>query len=428
MKRLACLFMAVLALSGQAQIQQANSIRVVQGRGRNADYRMAVYEALVQAMSQVQGVSLQDSRDAFMDSVKQLKSTKSGGDGIDELRESLKQNVSAKTKGRVLGYDILEERHDREQGLWFVTLNARVPGTYTVGLPADNRRRMVVLPFQSRTGEVNVFGKDLRMSATCEGIAAKLNESLAQTRRFTMLDRAFDAQTKAELGRLNLENAAAGDFGRFQQMLVTDYMVVGTVKMFSSPSAAYNPYTGTSTAQDGPFLEVSYRVILAPTTQLKWAGTVIVPYSACRGDSVDTAIESGLAVAAREVCHDIVDNIYPVRVTAKTASELVLNQGGTNIRAGALYDVFRRGETIVDVASGEALGAPEEKIARIRISRVDPKMCYATVVEGAPADQIPVGAVVRRPRDVPPAGAPAGGSGTAVQVAPGGTVVPPWKR
>ncbi len=428
MKKILLMVLAACSLASFAQLQQANSVQTVHGRGRNADYRTAVYEALVQAMSQVQGVSLQDSRDAAMDSLKQLKSTKQGDDNIDELRESLKQNVSAKTKGRVLSYEITLEKHDEAMGLWYIELDAKVPGQYTVGLPADNRRRMVVMPFRSLTDKVNVFGQTFQLGPACETIAAALNENLTQTRRFTMLDRAFNAETQAELSRLNLENASAGDFGRFQQLLVTDYMVIGTVKMYSSPSSSYNQWTGVTTQNDGPFIEVSYRVILVPTSQLKWAGTVIVPYSSCRGDSVDTAIASGMSVAAQEVCHDIVNNIYPMRVTAKTTFELVLNQGGKNVRAGEVFDVFRQGEAIVDVTSGETLGAPEEKIATIQVTRVDPKMSYAVVAEGTPLDQIPVGSVVRRPKGMPGAGGPPVGATSPVQVSPGGTVTPPWKR
>ena len=428
MKKTILSILAVCCFASFAQLQQANSIKTVHGRGRNADYRTAVYEALVQAMSQVQGVSLQDSRDAAMDSLKQLKSTKQGDDNIDELRESLKQNVSAKTKGRVLSYEITSEKHDEAMGLWYIELDAKVPGQYTVGLPADNRRRMVVMPFRSLTDKVAVFGQTFQLGPACETIAAALNENLTQTRRFTMLDRAFNAETQAELSRLNLENASAGDFGRFQQLLVTDYMVIGTVKMYPSPSSSYNQWTGVTTQNDGPFIEVSYHVILVPTSQLKWAGTVIVPYSSCRGDSVDTAIASGMSVAAQEVCHDIVNNIYPMRVTAKTTFELVLNQGGKNVRAGEVFDVFRQGEAIVDVTSGETLGAPEEQIARIQVTRVDPKMSSAIVVEGTPLDQIPVGAVVRRPKALPgPPPAPAGAV-TPVQVSPSGTVTPSWKR
>ncbi len=427
MKKTILSILAVIGLAAFAQLQQANSIKTVHGRGRNADYRTAVYEALVQAASQVQGVSLQDSRDAFMDSTAQLRRTKSGDSDVSEIRESLKQSVSAKTKGRVLSYEITEERFDKELNLWIIELNAKVPGQYVVGGHPDDRRRMVVMPFRSLTDKVNVFGQTLQMGPACESIAAALNENLVQTRRFTMLDRAFNGETMAELSRLNLENASAGDFGRFQQLLVTDYMVIGTVKMYSSPVASYNQWTGVTTQNDGPFLEIAYRVILVPSSQLKWAGTIIVPYSACRGGSLDAALASGMSVAAQEVCHDIINNIYPMRVTGRTTFELVLNQGGKNVHEGEMFDVYQQGEAIKDVSSGETLGAPEEKIATIRITRVDPKMSYAVVAEGTPLASIPVGAVVRRPKGQAAMPAPVGAV-SPVQVSPGGTVTPPWKR
>ena len=432
MKKTILSILAACGIASFAQVQQSNGIQTVVGSGRAPEYSTAVYEALVQAASQVQGVSIKDSRASFVDAMEQLKTDVSNSD-VGEISKALKQSVSARTNGRVLSYRITGEKFIKDvgangQGLWFVELEAKVPGPYTIGLPPDNRRRMVVMPFRSLTNKVNVFGQELQMGTTCETIADKLNENITHTRRFTMLDRAFNAETSAELSRLNLENASAGDLGRFQQLLVTDYMVTGSVKMYSSPGTSYNQWTGVTTQNDGPFLEIAYRVILVPTSQLKWAGTIIVPYSACRGDSVDTAIASGMSVAAQEVCHDIINNIYPMRVTAKTTFELVLNQGGVNVREGAVYDVFQQGEAIVDVASGETLGAPEEKIATIRITRSDPKMSYAVVVEGTPFDQIPVGAVVRRPKAPSGAAAAPVGAVSPVRVSPGGTVTPPWKR
>ncbi len=292
----------------------------------------------------------------------------------------------------------------------------------TAELPPDSRRRMVVMPFRPLADKVDVFGRDFQVGTACEAIAGRINDELLLTRRFTMQNQTFSADVLAELNRLNLENATPRDIGRVQQLLVTDYMVVGTVKMYSSPKASYNQWTGVTTQNDGPFLEIAYRVCLVPSNQLKWAGTVVVPYSACRGNSVETALESGMSVAAREVSHDIVDNIYPMRVTAKTSSELVISAGGKDVRVGEMFDVYRQGETIVDINTGEALGAPEEKIAVIQIARVDPKVSYAVVAEGTPLGLIPVGVVLRRQkstqRTVP------FGSATPVQE----TVVPPWKK
>ena len=427
MKRyLVALVVFAAACSGLA-LEQQDGVRKVHGRGRNADYRTAINEALVQAMSQVQGVSLQDSRDQLMDSLKQFKSSKSASENVDEIRESMKQTVSARTRGRVLSYEIAEERYDKEGKMWYVELDARVPGQYQQGLPEGNRRRLIVMPFKALTDKFSVYGQEMQSRQTCESIARKLNENLTQTRRFTMLDRQFNEDVQAELSRLNYENASAVDFGRFQQLLVTDYMVIGTVKMYSSPAASYNQYTGTASTSDGPFVEVSYRVILVPTSRLKWAGSFVVPYSMCGGSSPDTVFSSAISVAADGICNEIIENIYPIRVTAKNTFELVLNQGGKNIRVGEIMDVFRQGGEVTDVSSGETLGAPEEQIARVRIVRVTPKMSYAVFAEGTPIDQIEIGSVVRRAKGLPGYGQPSG-AGSPVRTGAGGTVVPPWKK
>ena len=60
MKKIVFSVLAACGLASFAQIQQSNSIQSVVGSGRNSDYRTAVYEALVQAVSQVQGIEMPD--------------------------------------------------------------------------------------------------------------------------------------------------------------------------------------------------------------------------------------------------------------------------------------------------------------------------------------------------------------------------------
>ena len=55
-------------------------------------------------------------------------------------------------------------------------------------------------------------------------------------------------------------------------------------------------------------------------------------------------------------------------------------------------------------------------------------MSYAVVAEGTPLAGIPVGAVVRRPKGPMGAGGAPVGAVSPMQVSPGGTVTPPWKR
>ena len=90
-------------------------------------------------------------------------------------------------------------------------------------------------------------------------------------------------------------------------------------------------------------------------------------------------------------------------------------------------DVFRQGEEVTDVSSGETLGAPEEQVARVRIVRVTPKMSYAVFAEGTPIDQIEIGAVVRRAKGLPGYGQTPGAV-SPVRTGAGGTVTPPWRK
>lgn len=400
------------------------------GSGRNADYREAVYDALAQAMSQVEGLSLQESRESLISALEQTKySTIAGDVAVSDIREALKQSISAKTGGRILGYDILSERFEPETGTWHVEVEARLPGRYVVGRDPDNLRRMVVVPFRSLTSKVTLCGEELDCSRGNETIADSLNSYLAQTRKFSMLDRQFNAETAAELSRLSMVNASSGDLGRFGQLLVTDYMVAGTVKFYPQLAAVSNPYVvGPASVPDSTCVEVSYRVLLVPTSQLKWADTVKIPYSMCSGSNASEIIASALDCAAEEICEQIISNIYPMRITDKTAFELVINQGGRSIRVGDEFDVFRNAGEIIDVTTGESLDFREEQIARIRVVRVTPKTSYAVVVDGATLDAIEIGAIVRRPVYIEGMYMQPANAVRPIQVAPGGGVTPPWAQ
>lgn len=400
------------------------------GTGRNADYRAAVYDALSQAMSQVEGLSLQESRESLMSAMEQSQQASLFGEAdVSEVREALKQSVAVKTEGRILSYDILSERFEQDTGLWFVEVEAKMPGRYIVGRDPDNLRRMVVMPFRSLTSTVTIDGKEIDCAKDNEAVADSLNMFLSHTRKFTMLDRQFNAETMAELSRLNMTNASAGDIGRFGQLLVTDYMVIGTVKFYPQLPPVVNPYLSSgATRQDSTCLEVSYRVLLVPTSQLKWADTVKIPYSECLGATPDETVAKAVEYAAEEICEQIISNIYPLRITGKTSFELILNQGGRNVQIGDEFDVFRRGEKIVDVTTHEALGYSEDQIARIRVTRTTPKMSYAIVVEGTPAEDIEVGAFVRRPAYYDGAYGQPQNAVRPIQVSPSGGVTPPWMR
>lgn len=174
-------------------------------------------------------------------------------------------------------------------------------------------RRMIVMPFRAAGVEATVYGKRMAPGPYCEEIAAKVNDSLTQARKFMMLNREFDTAIQAELSRLKFESAAADDMVRFKKLMVTDYMVTGSLKLFDSPAVSTNPYTGTVRASDGPFLEVSYRVIHVPTSRQEWANTVMIPYSMAAGSNAETMLSEALRAAAGRIGSEIAGNVDIVK-------------------------------------------------------------------------------------------------------------------
>ena len=76
----------------------------------------------------------------------------------------------------------------------------------------------------------------------------------------------------------------------------------------------------------------------------------------------------------------------------------MLGEGGTLRREGELFDVYQLGEVIVDAYSKESLGREESRIARIQVVRVESKLSYANIVEGAiPAEAVSANRVLCRP-------------------------------
>ena len=225
----------------------------------------------------------------------------------------------------------------------------------------------------------------------------KLNERLVQTRKFTLLDRAFDAEVNDELARLGDANAAKSDAARLGQKLGTDYLLVGTVRFFPVAAPGVNPLTGQALAvASQPFAEVSYRVLLAPTGQLKWADTVTVDAATVAASSVGAFTKASAEAAAAELVEKMTMAILPLEIVkVSSAARIVLGEGGKSVQVGERYTVYALGETVVDTRTGEALDEEEEPVGTVEVTEVREKLSYARLLEGD-LSKMAVGSRLRR--------------------------------
>ncbi len=120
---------------------------------------------------------------------------------------------------------------------------------------------------------------------------------------------------------------------------------------------------------------VEYKIIDIYNGQIKWSDRVTT-----------TSSRNNLSllknITARKVFDALKENIYPLLVLKAEDGSLIVNSGGETVSTGELYDVYKMGKAIIDPVTGERLGANEIKVGTVKISRVLPKMAYATLIKG----------------------------------------------
>ena len=212
-----------------------------------------------------------------------------------------------------------------------------VVGVLALAVQAEALPRMVVANFRSASGDTFSWqGKNESAAMWATTVADKLNERFTQSREFTVIDRKFDAEIKDEIARLSDKNAATGDVVRLCQRLGTDYMVVGDVKFGTIRAPGVNPVTGQFLpAVSQRFADVSYRVIHAPTGEIRWADTVTVDSADAVAADMFTFVAMSTDCAARRIAEGVVANLFnrkPAAVSNDVRPASVPQPPNTSVR------------------------------------------------------------------------------------------------
>lgn len=370
--------------------------RIVRATGTAASQRAALNGALVSAMEKVTGITVSNAEAMELGNSFSAVTANGTEDVKNTMLDTLNAKMSKSAEGRIKSYEVISQTYDERSKAYTVEIEAKFEGKYEVGLPESNRRRMAVAPFRVSGAENYAYGDSGTWSTAFTG---RMNELLTQSRKFTMLDRNFDAEVDAELNRTaSGNNASSADFVRLNQKLGTDYLIVGEITFLPvNMSPIVNPLTGQSKpAPVQVFAEIKYRVILAPTGQLKWSNTYQVLTDAPGVAGPDGIVAGTAKAAAASVSEQILNAILPLEIVGKTSNgQLVIGQGAKTVAVGDMYTVFGLGETVTDTRTGEVLDEIENELGIVQIVRVSEKVSYAVAVSGEAA-AMAVGSRLRR--------------------------------
>lgn len=363
----------VLCFSGAVFAQPVE----VEAEASGSSREQAVAKAVLSAVQQVNGVSIQS--DTVMT---QATAQVSNNDGSRvELSAEVRASIQQQGGGVVRSYRILSVEQEGH-GSFLARVWVEVERFRPTSPTGDTRRRLIVSEFRDEAGRRTEFGEALR---------DRLIQYLTQARRFAILDRDSSDAYEREMALLARE-APLVERVRIGQVLGADYMVVGRMRgVGASRSQRTISLTGETIVQTAAYGALDFQVIEIATRQVRWAANV----AAANSGNLNSILET----MAPRIGQEISQTIYPLRVVRALGPEqIILNQGGVTVVQGSYYRVMLLGEALRDPYTNESLGNVEQEVALVQIHRVDPRLSYARVITGT----VPVDGSEMLVRPAPP--------------------------
>jgi hypothetical protein len=365
-KALACF----LALSSLGSTIVNAEVVTIESTGIGRTRPEAVTQGLVEAVQRVTGVRIdQQAITGLNQTVVQLdgninknSSTSSGGANLSgTLKISGGMDaVQSQSGGAVKTYSVLSSEVDN-RGYTTVRLNVEVEKFRSVMPETTKRIRIIVAAFQGLSPDYAARLQD------------RLKVYFVQARRFSVLDRAENAQYASEMNLVTSESANLSERVRFGQVLGADFILVGKVTVTKRIVEVLNPISMERTKREVFDAEVTYSLIEIATRQIQWSNIV-------KASAFDPTFES----LSRTIGAQVSETLFPLRVlTSEDPTNLIINQGGQSVVGGERLRLVELGADLRDPDTKESLGRSEAELGVVEITRVTPTVSFAKVVAGS---------------------------------------------
>lgn len=227
-----------------------------------------------------------------------------------------------------------------------------------------------------------ILGKTYGRKKVTLHLTQEVVNAITQTRKFSVLDREATQAYDNEKALLLSGDAQKDELTRLKNVLGTDYLYILNVADFHlDREVTKSDLTGKISENTMANATIEYRIIVMATRQIKYSHTQNFSFAVEGGNTDNQILTNALQTIAKGLTEDIVNNIYPMKIAGYSGSEVILSQ---KLPVGARYEVFRLGNKIYHSYTKEAVGYDEQRAGLIEITRSNPKMSYARVLEGSP--------------------------------------------
>jgi curli biogenesis system outer membrane secretion channel CsgG len=233
----------------------------------------------------------------------------------------------------------------------------------------------------------NKAGVRYRISDT---LVDMLTTILVRSGKFEVVERTQlnKVVQEQDLGASGLvEPGSAAQHGKLRG---ADYMLFGIVTECGGSTTDAQAY-GIRTVTNAVYLAVDIRFVDSSTGSTLYADTFRKVDSA-RGTATATSYLDVRAGIGHSMARSVIDTIaqrtmtsvYPPKVIkVSEGGEVILNYGEALFSVGDRWDVYTKGESLIDPDTGEDLGSDDTKVGRIRISSTTLKTSKGTIESGA---------------------------------------------
>ena len=276
-----------------------------------------------------------------------------------EYSQSYIKELIDETKGGIKSYEILKKTKDKK-GWHQVEVKAEVA---FFELPKEAMRtRIAVFPF--RLYEIQSDKERFQRL-----LDQNINDYLVQTKKFTMLDRTFIEDVAKEQKTILDGKTPAIEMAKIGNEISADFILVGSVEDFSIEEKVTKILSSDQEIKRNvASIYLSYRLLDVATKQINNSNTLElqIPIK----ESAKKADMKAISEVSTILGEEILFSVYPVLIEKISSGEIYLGQGGKQFKKGQQYEVFEKGDKIIDSYTNEVIGNIETSLGIIEISSV----------------------------------------------------------
>ena len=316
------------------------------------------------------------------------------------------KDIINEVKGGIKSYDILSKEVD-SNGWHHVQIRSQV-AKFEIPQSAQ-RTRIAIVPFRfyeerSKSSSIldslkNFVSDDNITTLKSSDEKYKLGSSdkerllrlinqgltnyLTQTRKFTILDREYVKEIADEKLNIIEGRAPAIEMAKLGNEVSSDFIFVGSVEDFTVKNKVIKIQSSDKeiSRKIGSFY-VTYRLLDVATKQIQNANNYKITATFKSDDPIEI-ITTLVDKAAKIIGEEILFTAHPVIVEKYNNDILILGQGGNQFTKGDSYELYEKGDKIIDSYTNEAIGNVENFLGKVEITQVRSNLSQAKFTEGA---------------------------------------------